>query len=172
MIFDLYMSFYNISGIFVDEMANTQERLPYYEKLYEYIKNVRSDLKVIGNPGMPYTLEGYLRAADTLVIFEGSSALYADFRPVVTAPWVVNYPRERFANIVYAAESSTDMIRRSTRLARLVRDRFSSLTADCRTLSRLARLLGPGGCGDSGTRPDCGIAGKAKAAGRFQGSTR
>ena len=107
---NLYMSFYSISGIFVDEMANTQERLAYYEKLYEYIKRVRSDLKVIGNPGTPYTLEGYLRAADTLVIFEGSSALYADFRPMVTAPWVVNYPRERFAHIVYAAKSATDLI--------------------------------------------------------------
>jgi hypothetical protein len=107
----LYMSFYNISGIFVDEMANTQERLPYYEKLYEYIKSVRSDLKVIGNPGMPYTLEGYMRAADTLVIFEGSSALYADFRPVVIAPWAANYPRERFAHIVYAVKSAADLNR-------------------------------------------------------------
>ncbi len=108
---DRYMLFYNINGVFIDEMANTQERLPYYEKLYEHIKSVHSDLKVIGNPGMPYTLEGYLRAADTLVIFEGSIALYADFRPVATAPWVANYPRERFAHIVYAAKSATDLNR-------------------------------------------------------------
>ena len=33
----------------------------------------------------------------------------ADFRPVVIAPWVANYPRERFANIVYAATSATEL---------------------------------------------------------------
>ncbi len=107
---DKYISFYNISGIFIDEMANSQERLPYYEKLYQYIKVFHSDFKVIGNPGMPYTLEGYLGAADTLVIFEGSVGVYGDFRPMDTAPWVANYPRERFANIVYAARSKTDLI--------------------------------------------------------------
>jgi hypothetical protein len=108
---DKYIEFYNISGAFIDEMANTQERLPYYEELYHYIKEFRSDFKVIGNPGMPYTLEGYLGAADTLVIFEGSSALYADFRPMVTAPWVANYPPERFANIVYAVTAETGLLR-------------------------------------------------------------
>jgi Spherulation-specific family 4 len=107
---DQYVLFYDINGIFIDEMANSQERLPYYEELYQYIKGVRSDFKVIGNPGMAYTLEGYLRAADTLVIFEGSGALYGEFRPMVTAPWVANYPRDRFANIVYAATSKSDLI--------------------------------------------------------------
>jgi Spherulation-specific family 4 len=106
-----YRLFYNVDGIFIDEMANTQERLSYYERIYKYIKSVASDFKVIGNPGMPYTVEGYLGAADTLVIFEGSIALFADFRPLVTAPWVANYPRERFANIVYGATSETDLIR-------------------------------------------------------------
>ena len=107
---DNYLSFYNINGLFIDEMANSEERLPYYEKLYQYIKGVHSDFKVIGNPGMAYTLEGYLRAADTLVIFEGSLALYGNFRPMVIAPWVANYPRQRFANIVYGATSATDLM--------------------------------------------------------------
>ena len=107
---DQYLLFYNISGIFVDEMANSQARLPYYATLYQYIKGLHSDFKVIGNPGMPYILEGYLGAADTLVIFEGSLTLYGNFKPMVIAPWVANYPRERFANIVYAATSATDLM--------------------------------------------------------------
>jgi hypothetical protein len=107
---DKYLSFYNINGLFVDEMANSQERLSYYEKLYQYIKGAHSDFKVIGNPGMAYTLEGYLSAADTLVIFEGSLALYDNFRPMVIAPWVANHPRARFANIVYGATSATDLM--------------------------------------------------------------
>jgi Spherulation-specific family 4 len=108
---DQYRAFYNVDGIFIDEMANTQERLPYYESIYKYIKCIAADFKVIGNPGMPYTVEGYLGTADTLVIFEGSSALYSDYRPLATAPWVANYPRERFANIVYGATSVSDLIR-------------------------------------------------------------
>jgi Spherulation-specific family 4 len=108
---DNYSLFYNISGLFLDEMANSQERLPYYEKLYQYIKGPHPDFKIIGNPGLPDTLEGYLEVADTLVIFEGSIAFYGSFRPMVTAAWVANYPRERFANIVYAATSQTDLIR-------------------------------------------------------------
>jgi hypothetical protein len=107
---DKYISFYNINGIFIDEMANTKERLPYYETLYQYVKGYNVHYKVIGNPGMPYTLERYLDAADTLVTFEGSVAVYGDFRPMATAPWVAHYPRERFANIVYAATSKNDLI--------------------------------------------------------------
>jgi hypothetical protein len=107
---DKYISFYNIDGIFIDEMANSQQRLPAYERIYQYIKGCNSNFKVVGNPGMPYTLEGYLGAADTLVIFEGSLALYGNFRPMVTAPWVANHPRERFANIVYSATSATDLM--------------------------------------------------------------
>ena len=30
---------------------------------------------MIGNPGMPYTVESYLAAADTLVIFEGTDTV-------------------------------------------------------------------------------------------------
>jgi len=106
-----YKLFYNINGIFVDEMANTKEKLLYYEEIYQFIKGSHSAFKVIGNPGTPYTLEGYLAAADVLVIFEGSGALYADFRPNLTAPWVLENPPARFANIVYAVKSDADLIR-------------------------------------------------------------
>ncbi len=106
-----YVKFYKINGIFVDEMANTLEKVPYYEELYHSIKKLDSDFKVVGNPGMPYTVESYLRAADTLVIFEGTAAAYAHFQPFITAPWVANHPPNRFANIVYALKSTTELHR-------------------------------------------------------------
>jgi hypothetical protein len=106
-----YVRFYRISGIFVDEMANTLEKFPYYEKLYHSIKKLDSDFKVVGNPGMPYTVENYLGAADTLVIFEGTGAAYAHFKPFITAPWVANHPPNRFANIVYALKSTAELHR-------------------------------------------------------------
>jgi Spherulation-specific family 4 len=104
-----YVFFYNINGLFIDEMAADQENRPYYEKIYEFIKAMDSDFKVVGNPGMPYTLESYLAAADTLVIFEGTDIAYADFQPLAIAPWVANYPPDRFANIVYAVRSDTKL---------------------------------------------------------------
>ena len=82
-----------------------KRRLVITRRFTNISRALHSDFKVIGNPGTPYTLESYLRAADTLVIFEGSECPYADFRPLVTAPWVANYPPDRFANIVYAARS-------------------------------------------------------------------
>ena len=65
----------------------------------------------MGNPGTPYTLERYLGAADTLVIFEGSSAAYANYKPFVSAPWVANHSRARFSNIVYGVGSAAAMQR-------------------------------------------------------------
>jgi hypothetical protein len=106
-----YISFYNINGIFIDQMDNSENRVPYYKEIYRLIKGLHSDFKVIGNAGMPYTLEAYLSAADTLVIFEGPSVFYADFRPFLAAPWVLNYPPDRFAAIVYAAASEIHLIR-------------------------------------------------------------
>jgi len=106
-----YILFYNVNGMFIDEMASSQENRSYYEKIYQFIKAMDSDFKVIGNPGMPYTLESYLVAADTLVIFEGTDTAYADFKPLAIAPWVANYPRSRFSNIVYGVGSATDMRR-------------------------------------------------------------
>jgi Spherulation-specific family 4 len=113
-----YIEFYNINGIFIDEMANNTDRLPYYEEIYHFIKGLHSDFKVIGNPGMAYTLESYLAAADALVIFEGSGARHAYFRPLLIAPWVLKYPPDRFANIVYAATSETDLLRALDKAAR------------------------------------------------------
>jgi len=106
-----YILFYNVNGMFIDEMASSQENRSYYEKIYQFIKAMDSDFKVIGNPGMPYTLESYLVAADTLVIFEGTDTAYADFKPLAIAPWVANYPPDRFANIVYAVRSDANLHR-------------------------------------------------------------
>jgi hypothetical protein len=96
-----YIKFYRVDGFFVDEMANTSQAVEYYETIYRSIKQLNPEFKVVGNPGTPYTLRAYLGAVDTLVIFEGSAAAYADYQPFAPAPWVADYPPSRFANIVY-----------------------------------------------------------------------
>ncbi len=108
---DKYERYYNINGIFVDEMASTGEKLPYYQELYRIIKERNPDFQVTGNPGMPFTLESYLETADTLVIFEGSSSTHADFKPLAAAPWVANHSAHRFAQIIYGVESEAELHR-------------------------------------------------------------
>src|SRR5262249_29406718 len=104
-----YLQFYGVDGFFIDEMANTPQALGYYEAIYQSIKQLDPGFKVVGNPGTPYTLAAYLNAVDTLVIFEGPAAAYADYQPTGPAPWVASYPRHRFANLVYAVNDAESM---------------------------------------------------------------
>ena len=36
---DLYTKYFKIDGIFIDEAANTPDKLNYYQQLYQYIKD-------------------------------------------------------------------------------------------------------------------------------------
>ncbi len=68
-------TWYNVDGIFLDEMGNQDGSLDYVA-LYNAIKALtagsRGSLHVVGNPGTPFPwVQSYLAAADTLNIFEG-----------------------------------------------------------------------------------------------------
>jgi hypothetical protein len=104
-----YLQFYRVDGFFIDEMANTPQALGYYEALYQSIKQRDPGFKVVGNPGTPYTMPGYMSAVDTLVIFEGPATAYADYQPTGPSPWVADYPPRRFANLVYAVHDAQGM---------------------------------------------------------------
>jgi hypothetical protein len=73
-----YLIWYDVDGIFLDEMGNQFGSLD-YESVYCYIKLcqflVGHELRVVGNVGTPFApAQHYLRSADTLVIFEGPQA--------------------------------------------------------------------------------------------------
>lgn len=106
---DDYASWYNLDGIFIDEMANTgpAEKLNYYRDIYNHAKNIDSHWEVMGNPGTN-TLEQYLTwpTADRFVITEDVGSQYASFAP---APWVANYQRSRFVHLIHTEPSSTVM---------------------------------------------------------------
>jgi hypothetical protein len=106
-----YRRFYQVDGFFLDQMANTPQAVPYYEAIYQSIKGSDPGLKVVGNPGTPYTLQAYLNAADALVIFEGTGASYAEYEPTGPAPWIAQVPPSRLANIVYAVADAAGMQR-------------------------------------------------------------
>lgn len=101
---DHYRDFYDLDGIFLDEMSNLDTQLGYYQDLYDYIKRSNGGYRIIGNAGTS-TLEAYLQVADTLVTFENSAG-YESYQP---DPWVNDYSADRFAHLIYGVGSSTTM---------------------------------------------------------------
>ena len=107
---DRYEQWYNIDGIFVDEMANTgpAERLNYYKAIYDHVKAIDEDWEVMGNPGTE-TIEQYATwpTADRLMVFENTGAIYPGDDP---SAWNANYDRHKFVHLVHTESSSTDML--------------------------------------------------------------
>jgi hypothetical protein len=81
-----YLAFYEVDGVFLDEMSGSKDALPYYEKIHRLIKELKPSFRIVGNPGQPSVDEQYMRTVDCLVIFEGSAREYARFNPHVSAP--------------------------------------------------------------------------------------
>jgi hypothetical protein len=68
-----------VSGIFLDEMANTCTAVPYYSQLYAYIRSLDASAFVAANPGTPVSscfLSHRHKVADTFVTFEHDAATY------------------------------------------------------------------------------------------------
>ena len=107
-----YLNWYNVDGIFLDEMGNQVGSLDYVA-LYNWIKGLNPNLHVVGNPGIPFTqVEAYLAAADTLNIFEGPlTTTTPDLANFVQYPnkgayaglplWFEGVSSSQIANIVY-----------------------------------------------------------------------
>ncbi|MDR3391039.1 MAG: spherulation-specific family 4 protein [Sulfuriferula sp.] len=106
---NLYIAWYAIDGIFVDEMSSdaNSSHYSYYQSLYQQIKAINYNYRVIGNPGTN-TQEAYLTlpTADALVVFESTAKNYSKYVP---STWIYNYNRQYFANLVYAMSSSSQL---------------------------------------------------------------
>lgn len=84
---DSYFTYYGrglISGIFLDEMASTADRLDFYRELYAYIKAKDASLRIVGNPGM-IPASGYAAVADVLTVFEGKGSTFQGYDPRANA---------------------------------------------------------------------------------------
>ena len=101
-----------IGGFFVDAMSLAPSTLSYYQDLDGYIKGLNPSYTVIGNTGNP-RLHGvsptdYLSTADVFDIFEGppdpGSAGFRDYP--YGEDWFMNYPSDRFSNIIYGVPAS------------------------------------------------------------------
>lgn len=112
-----YRSFYQLDGFFIDEMASDDSLLhvQYYQSIYGYVKALSSDYTVVGNPGT-HIKEVHLSlpTADTVVVFEGDAAAFAEFVP---DDWAVGYGPGRFAYLLHGADAAqmTAAVRKALR---------------------------------------------------------
>lgn len=107
-----------VDGLFVDEMSNDWARIPYYQRLRDYVRAKSSKAKIIGNPGTrftnnsagvgsPWTADDYLATVDTMVVFEESGDAY---RAATRWPdWTQQGDARRFAHIVHTVATETSM---------------------------------------------------------------
>lgn len=100
-----YASYYNIDGVFLDEMSNQSGDLACYQSLYNSIKSTNPGYSIIGNP-RTNTLELYLTAADVLVTFENQTG-YDTFTPDT---WRNNYTADHFAHLLYNFSDEVTML--------------------------------------------------------------
>lgn len=114
---DKYYSWYNIDGIFLDEMSNNSGTSSYYHKIYQYIKAkdaTHTRVDVVGNPGAPATTDWQLNApkgtqgADEVVVFEGplSGGSGWGWEDYVAPAWVSTYPASSIAMLFYDVAST------------------------------------------------------------------
>jgi hypothetical protein len=98
---DLYLKYFKIDGIFIDEVASTQDKLNYYQQLYQYIKSSSTNYSVMINPGVSVA-ESYIseQAADTVVIFENHHKVWSNYHPPI---YTKKYSPRHFAALVHTA---------------------------------------------------------------------
>ena len=96
-----WVSLYGISdGFFVDEQANTEDKVAYYTDLYQQLKSILPNGVVMTNPGAS-TTSSYLSTADTIMAFENSYAVWTSSASDTPA-WLKSEADARFAAIVHS----------------------------------------------------------------------
>jgi Spherulation-specific family 4 len=100
---DRYVKWYGVDGIFLDEAAHSDDKVPLYQELSRHVRASGTDTVVI-NPGL-VPARAYFDLADIVVTFEGPFADYA--RAIREMPaWVQEIPSGKIAHIAYAASSA------------------------------------------------------------------
>ncbi len=107
---DKYVNWYNLDGIFFDEMTNTgtTPTLNHYQDLYDYVKAINPAWEVMGNPGTS-TTETYLTrpVADSLLVFESFATNYPGYTP---SSWNFNHDPSTIGHLVHTTANEADML--------------------------------------------------------------
>ncbi|MCC0178664.1 spherulation-specific family 4 protein [Waterburya agarophytonicola K14] len=104
---DLYATYYDLDGIFLDESASSAKQVDYYRDIYQYIKQKAGLDRVVINPGT-HTDEQYsiAPATDTAVIFENYPQPWLEYRP---QDYTTKYDRDRFASLIHSVADVATM---------------------------------------------------------------
>lgn len=92
---DRYYDWYNVNGLFFDQMSNVAGNENYYHSLSDYAKSKGFSITV-GNTGND-TLPSYIGTVDTIVIYENQGLPNVEF----LKGWHKNYDKKNFAVISY-----------------------------------------------------------------------
>jgi len=114
-----YATWYDVDGIFYDEVSAQLRDLNYYQSRLDYlyglsISKLIPQAVTVLNPGVvPDRAYADLKVGAggqlTLVTFENLYNVYVNLSNNPT-PWVSSYPPSRFAHLVYGATTSTQML--------------------------------------------------------------
>jgi len=100
-----FYKWYSVDGIFLDEIANTAEEIPYYTTLRNAIlKHVGHSLTIL-NPGTQ-TCEEYMSVSDIICNFEND---YVSYMLYQAPAWISKYPANRFWHIVHTTTNIPDL---------------------------------------------------------------
>jgi len=91
-----YYTWYNVDGIFLDEVSSDAAHLPYYSDLYQYIHTDRNGT-VILNPGT-ITDAGYMQVGDIVCLFEST---FSEYQKYSAPDWTKSQPASKIYHIVY-----------------------------------------------------------------------
>lgn len=96
-----HINFYNVDGIFFDEVSSSVSALPYYQSLADAV-HALPDMIVALNPGT-HPAEGYMNVGDIIMTFEGTYAKYAKLK---VPAWTAKYPATRFWHLIHTTPQS------------------------------------------------------------------
>ena len=100
-----YADWYSVDGIFLDEMSNQLNALPFYQTVAQGLRAARPGGLIVGNPGTSAPIE-YLGVADTLVTLENGSGTYAG---AASEPWMATAAAQQQASLFYNVASADAM---------------------------------------------------------------
>jgi hypothetical protein len=94
-----YARWYNVSGVFLDQMAYNAGHEGYYGNLTAYSRSIGLTM-VVGNPGVD-VVPSYAGTVDTIVIYENSGFPY----PATLGGWHTAYPKTNWAILPFNVPS-------------------------------------------------------------------
>jgi hypothetical protein len=100
-----YAQWYGVDGIFLDEMSNQLQDLPFYSTIASGLRSARPQWQIVGNPGTA-TPADYLAVADVLVTSENGGASYAG---APSLPWMSSAAPDRQAHLLYNVSGTAAM---------------------------------------------------------------